>query len=290
MEFNSLQIAVASDAAALAIEPYVPAISYFAKDFSAAPGMLGNAVAIPVFEHGTTKDGTVLTADAWSTDTPLDGVTLNLNKDIVKTYALQDTAAAGTSTFLKNGAEAIAHVLGVEVNKYVFGELTKTKIDTANGEVLSATTPTAKAGFAGLFATAQNLSCDPYDCALVLNPATYSSLLSTMDYNVIGSSEAAKYGVLESVYGFRAVINSPFLDTTNGIKGLIIPRDCFGVAARWNKPIIDGYNTSWVATDAKTSLPMGFRIYEDTRRGAAVMGGDCMLGARILQKGIIELV
>lgn len=150
------------------------------------------------------------------------------------------------------------------------------------------TAPTTKAGFAGLFAIAGDKGLNPYDCVVVLNNATYASLLSSMgDSYVYGGPELVRSGVVENLYGFRGVVNSPFMPA--GKKGFIIPWNSLGVVSRWDKPAIDGYEETWTAVDPKTGFTVGYRVFEHLCKGKAYIGGNCLFGAKILQKGIITL-
>lgn len=154
---------------------------------------------------------------------------------------------------------------------------------------ISADAPTTKQGFAGLYNVASEKGANPYDCVAVLNPATFAALLSSMgDSYVYGGPELVRGGFVENLYGFRGVVGCPQL--ASGTKGFIIPWNCLGVVSRYDKPAIDGYADTWTAVDPKTGFTVGYRVFEDLRRGKAYLGGNVLFGAKILQKGIIKLV
>ena len=149
--------------------------------------------------------------------------------------------------------------------KYVFeNTLADSNLSTVQElTAYTATAPTTKQGFAGLYATASDKGANPYDCVAVLNPATYAALLSSM-----GDS-------------------SPFMP--EGKKGFIIPWNTLGVVSRWDKPAIDGYEETWTAIDPKTGFTIGYRVFEHLCKGKAFMGGNVLFGAKVLQPGIITL-
>lgn len=70
-----------------------------------------------------------------------------------------------------------------------------------------------------------------------------------------------------------------------GVKGLIVPRGSLGIVARLNKPAINGYANTWQAEDAN-GLTIGFRVFENLCAGKAQLGGDLLLGAKIINKAV----
>ena len=293
MKFSEIQINVASDQAIQGIQKHVPAISLFARSFTPRAGEQYNGVAVPAFANlsgATSQDANNLTSDIWSDGEELQGAVVPLQKNISKVYALTDLEAANTDNlYLADGARAIADQVTLEAVKYVFTEvLADSNLSTV--QTLSdytETAPTTKGGFASLFATASDAGLNPYDCVVVLNPTTYAALLSTMDYNILGGVEAVRSGVVDSIYGFRGCVCSPFMPT--GKKGFVVPFNCLGVVSRWDKPAIDGYADTWTAIDPKTGFTVGYRIYESLGKGKAFIGGNVLFGAKVLQKGIITL-
>lgn len=216
---------------------------------------------------------------------------VSLEKNISKVYGLTDYEAAATDNlYLADGARAIAEQVTLEAVKYTFETvLAESNLSTVQDITeYTASAPTSKAGFAGLFAVASSKGANPYDCVAVLDPVTYAGMLSTLgDSYVYGGPEMVRAGVVENLYGLRGVVCSPFMPT--GIKGYVIPWNCLGVVSRWDKPAVDGYADTWTATDPKTGATIGYRIFEHLCRGKAYMGGNMLFGAKVLQKGIITL-
>ena len=287
-KFADIQLTVASEQAIAGIQKHVPKISLFAKSFSGRAGSPYNAVAVPVFANlsGVAdvdyKDPTV---DKYCSGEQLEGQMIPLNKQFVKSYALTDYEVGSTdSLYLADGARAIADQLTLEVANYVFG----TVLSSAEITV-SASTPSTKAGFAGLLAATANAGANPYDCVVALNANTYSTLLGTLDSYVYGGPEAVRDGVVPGLYGFRGVVLAPTMPAD--INGFIIPWESIGVVSRWNKPAVDGYEATWVATDDKTGFSIGYRVFEHLCRGTAYIAGDVLCGAKLLAPSkIVKLV
>ena len=287
-KFADLQLAVASEQAIIGIQKHVPKISLFAKSFSGRAGQPYNAVAVPVFANlsGVSDvDFKDPTADKYCNGEQLEGQMIPLDKQFVKSYALTDYEVGSTDNmYLADGARAIADQLTLEVANYVFGTVLSSEEIT-----VSASTPNTKAGFAGLLAATANAGANPYDCVVALNANTYSTLLGTLDSYVYGGPEAVRDGVVPGLYGFRGVVLAPTMPT--GINGFIIPWESIGVVNRWNKPAVDGYEATWVATDDKTSFSIGYRVFEHLCRGTAYIAGDVLFGAKLIQPSkIVKLV
>ena len=306
--FQDMQIDVAAQRAAIGLTKHIPKISVFAKNFAPTGDFYGNGVAVPVLGNTqgvTTQAPGTLTADVWCDSLEqATGERIALDVNYVKSYAVTDYEAGVTEQndlYLADMGYAIGDYIGQEVSRYVFQTaLSESKILSAAGETslsaishalpaLTATPQTAKRAYTSLAADA-SLSCNPYDSVLVLAPAYFYQLVDALEYQVYGSQDAVRFGVVPGFAGFKDVILAPEL--TGTIKGLIIPWNTFGVVARWNKPAGGGMGVveSWPEFDEKTGFPFGFRAFYHNCKGALIFGGDVLFGAKIVQKGIIPLV
>lgn len=297
MKFSEVQLNVAADQAIAGIQRHVPAISLFARSFNGRAGEQYNGVAVPAFANlsgATVSDANNITADIWCNGEELQAAVVSLEKNISKVYALTDYEAAATDNlYLADAYRAIADQVTEEAVKYVMQTvLADANLSAAAGadvSTLTASAPTAKAGFAGLFNVANEHGINPYDTVAVLDPLTFSALLSSMgDSYVYGGPELARSGVVENLYGFKGVVACPQL--ASGTKGFLIPWNTLGVVSRWDRPAIDGYTFTDTVTDPKTGFTVGFRGFEHLCRGKAYIGGNVLFGAKILQKGIVKLV
>ena len=280
MALSDLQLKVASEYAVQGIQKHMAPLSFFAHNFKELEDRPGAAIAVPVFDLEDAADFNSSTNN-WCSTEDIDGVTVTLDKHLIKSIALDDvTAGESDVNFLRDGAIAISRVLGHAANKYVFG-LLQNVTETATVDL------STKQAFADLFAVADAKGINPYESVLVLDPTNFAALLGTMDALVYGGPDAVKDGIIPGLYGFRAVICSSYLP--EGTVGAIIPYGTLGIASRVNKPAINGYVATFTAAD-DNGLAIGFRAFEHLCEGKMVLGGDILMGAKILQTGIVRLV
>lgn len=279
MNFSQIQLNVAAESAIMGIQKHVPKIDLFAKSFSGRAGAPYNGVAVPLFSNisGVTTFDPTSTDDKYCNGEALQGAVIPLNKLTVKSYTLTDYEVGSTDNlYLADGARAMAEQASLDIANTIFTEaLSSTDI------TLSAATPNTKAGFAGLFGTAADKGLNPYDCVIALNATTFSTLLGTLDSYVYGGPEAIRDGVVPGLYGFRGVVVAPSLPA--GYNGFIIPWESIGIANRWNKAAVDGYDAQWTATDPKTGFTVGFRVFEHLCSGTVKMACDVLWGYKLIQ-------
>lgn len=295
-KFSEIQLNVASDQAIAGIQKHVPSIASFARSFSSAAGSPFNGIALPIFANlsGVSNQSANSMADGtWCNGEELEGAVVTLDKHISKVYKMSDYTAqsVGDNLYLADASRAIAEQVTLEAVKSVFtvtlGDANLSTVETLSD--YTATAPTAKQGFAGLFATASEKGLNPYDTVAVLDAPTFAACLSSLgDSAIYGGPEAVRNGVFENgPYGFKTVVMCPFL--ASGTKGFLIPYDSIGVASRYDAPAIDGYAETWSAVDPKTGFTISYRVFEHLCNGAAYIGGSTLFGAKILQKGIVKL-
>ena len=282
MAFSDLNIKIASEAAVIGLQPHMARLDAFAHNFSPASGVHYQGIQIPVYALSAAAEFDEETNNWCAGENEVDGQILTLDNHLIKSISITDIENGNVDiNFLRDGARAIADVIGHGANKTVFGMFNATNCP------ISAEAPSTKEGFAGLVKVAADNNVNPYECTLVLNPETYSTLLGKLDYAVVGTSEAIKYGVIPELYGFRTVQMSQYLP--EGVKGLIIPYGTVGIASRLNRPAIDGYVATWEA-GTPDGFTIGFRVFEHLCKGRMYMGADVLFGAKILQPGIVRLV
>lgn len=276
MAFNDLQLKVAAETAIMGLQPHMASLKYFAHNFKELEDRKGSAIAVPVYSLTEAADFDTDSNNWGSGENEIQGEVLNLEKHLIKSIALDDVAANTTEVnFLRDGTKAIVDVIAHGANKYVYGMINETNCPTS-----AAFTGSDKTAFANLFKIASDNGINPYEAVVVLTPEYYSKVLSFLDAVVYSNDQAVKYGVVEGLYGFRAVIASSYLPA--GVKGAIIPYQCVGIASRINKPAVDGYVNTWTAT-TEDGFALGFRVYEDLAKGVARLGADVLMGAKLFQ-------
>lgn len=276
MAFSDLQLKVASEAAVLAAERYITPVKVFAKDFSPRAGAKFGAVAVPVFDLSAAGEFNE-TTNNWCNGEGINGAVVQLEKQFIKQVKLTDVQNGETDiNLLRDGSEAIARKLGAAVEKYVMDTIAAGATGATQTVALSAINDSV----AGLHAGCAAAGVDPYDSVLVLSPDVFGKLLANVPYNILGSQEAVKYGLIYSLYGFKGVVQGATLSANTGY---IVPTDSIALASRYNAPVVDGYAATWQATDEKTGLTFGYRYFEHLCGGYGIIAGDVLMGAKVVQ-------
>lgn len=123
MALSDLQLKVASETAVLGLEKHMAPLTVFAHNFKELEDRPGAAIAIPVFDLSAAADFNSSTNN-WGTGEDIDGVTLTLDKHLIKSVQLDDvTAGESDVNFLRDGAKAITEKLAHAANAYAFGLL-----------------------------------------------------------------------------------------------------------------------------------------------------------------------
>lgn len=283
MGFSDLQIRVASETAVMGLQRMLGPLKELTVDFSPSGDRHFAGVQVPVYDLDAAAEFNESTNNWCGGTNEVGGVVVTLDKHFIKSLALSDIEKGGTDiNFLRDGSKAIAETLAVATNKYVWGLINSTNVPTEEEF-----TGTDKAAFAELFKIADDNGVNPYDCVLALNPEYFAKLLSLMDSNIYGGSDAVQKGVVPGLYGFKSVVCTPYLP--EGTIGAIIPNGTLGVVSRINKPAVDGYVNTWNA-ETPDGFAVGFRVFEHLCYGKAFLGADVLVGAKVMQEGIIRLI
>ena len=283
MAFSDLQIKVASETAIMGLQKHMASLKYFAKDVKPTADRPFAGVQVPVYSLSEAAEFNETTNNWCGGTNETNGVVVTLDKHLIKSISLDDVSAGETDiNFLRDGSQAIADVLGHAANKYVWGLINQTNVPTQ--ETFNASSKTA---FANLFKIADDHGVNPYECVLALNPENFAKLLSMLDANVYSTDEAIKYGVVEGLYGFKAVVCTSYLPA--GTIGAIIPYNTIAIVSRTNKPAVDGYVATWTA-ETEDGFSLGYRVFEHLCYGKMFLGADVLMGAKIVQDGIVRLV
>lgn len=283
MAFSDLQIKVASETAVMGLQKHMASLKYFAKDVKPTADRPFAGVQVPVYSLTEAAEFDENTNNWCGGKNEVGGVVVTLDKHLIKSISLDDVSAGETDiNFLRDGSQAIADVLGHAANKYVWGLINSSNVPTQ--ETFNAASKTA---FANLFKIADDHGVNPYECVLALNPENFAKLLSMLDANVYSTDEAIKYGVVEGLYGFRAVVCTSYLPA--GTIGAIIPYNTIAIVSRTNKPAVDGYVATWTA-ETEDGFSLGYRVFEHLCYGKMFIGADVLMGAKIVQDGIVRLV
>lgn len=282
MSFSDLQIKVAAETAVMGLQKHMASLKYFAHNFSPMADRPFAGVQVPVYSLADAAEFDENSNNWGSGTNEVDGVVVTLDKHFIKSISLTDVEAGETDiNFLRDGSAAIADILSHAANKAVYGILNATNVTA------SATMPATKDAYAGLLKICDDNGVNPYECILALSPEYFGKLLAMLDANIYGGDSAIKFGVVEGLYGFKAVVMTSYLP--DGVKGCIIPYNTVGIVGRTNKPVVDGYVNTWTAQN-DDGFTLGFRVYEDLAKGKCLLGADVLFGAKIVQDKAIRLI
>lgn len=284
MAFSDLALKAASESAVIAAHKNLAKLNLFAKNFSELQGVPGKSIAVPVYGLTPAAAFNATTNNYGSGSNEIGGELITLDQHLVKSITITDVEEAETGIrWATDSAYAIADMLTRGVNDYVFGLINATNVTT------TATTPSTKAQVAGLYAIAANNDLPVDRCIVALKPTQFANVLSQLDANVYGGSEAIRLGVIEGLYGFKGFVCAPNLP--EGTDGAIICDSAVGVASRYLFPGTEGaYPQAWSATD-DNGFTLGFRRFMDLASGSNKFAGDVLFGASLLQPTkIVRLV
>lgn len=282
--FDDLKMKVAAEASIQAMHAEMAKLQDFVHDYTELEGRKGEAIAVPVIDLSASAEFDADTNNYCNGQNEVDGATVNLDKHFVKSVMITDRQLAATDfNWLRDIATAETNVIARNINKYVFGLINETNCP------LSATLDvTSKTAVANLYKIATDNDIPVGDAVVVLGPADYAKVLSYLDSNVYGGSEAIREGRIPGLYGFRAFVCSTFLN--EGVKGAIVSRDAIGLASRYLEPMEGAYPDAWRASDGDIAT-IGFRHFSNLCTGRRYLACEALFGAKVLQKNkIIRLV
>ena len=282
--FDDLKMKVAAEASIQAMHAEMAKLQDFVHDYTELEGRKGEAIAVPVIDLSASAEFDADTNNYCNGQNEVDGATVNLDKHFVKSVMITDRQLAATDfNWLRDIATAETNVIARSINKYVFGLINETNCP------LSATLDvTSKTAVANLYKIATDNDIPVGDAVVVLGPVDYAKVLSYLDSNVYGGSEAIREGRIPGLYGFRAFVCSTFLN--EGVKGAIVSRDAIGLASRYLEPMEGAYPDAWRASDGDIAT-IGFRHFANLCTGRRYLACEALFGAKVLQKNkIVRLV
>ena len=282
--FDDLKMKVAAEASIQAMHAEMAKLQDFVHDYTELEGRKGEAIAVPVIDLSASAEFNADTNNYCNGQNEVDGALVNLDKHFVKSVMITDRQLAATDfNWLRDIATAETNVIARSINKYVFGLINETNCP------LSATLDvSSKTAVANLYKIATDNDIPVGDAVVVLGPVDYQKVLSYLDSNVYGGSEAIREGRIPGLYGFRSFVCSTFLN--EGLKGAIVSRDAIGLASRYLEPMEGAYPDAWRASDGDIAT-IGFRHFANLCTGRRYLACEALFGARVLQKNkIVRLV
>ena len=283
MAFSDLAMKVAATKSIEAMHAAMAPLSLFAHDYTELDGRKGEAIAVPVINLSASGEFDPETNNYCAGGNLPDGQLVTLNHHFVQSASITDRQLAATNfNWLGDLAAAQARQLGRDVNKAVMQMFNDSNI------TLSATLDvTSKEAIASLVKTAADNDINPTDAIVILGSADFYKVLSKLDSNVYGGSEAIRDGYISGLYGFYGFVQSTFLPA--GVKGVIVSRDAVGLASRYLEPMADTYSDTWRATDGDMAI-IGVRVFGQKCSGMRYIASECLFGCKILLPNKIVLL
>ena len=275
MAFSDLAMKVAATKSIEAMHAAMAPLSLFAHDYTELDGRKGEAIAVPVINLSASGEFDPDTNNYCAGGNLPDGQLVTLNHHFVQSASITDRQIAATNfNWLGDLAAAQARQLGRDVNKAVMQMFNDTNIK------LSATLDvTSKEAIASLVKTAADNDINPTDAIVILGSADFYKVLSKLDSNIYGGTEAIRDGYISGLYGFYGFVQSTFLPA--GVKGVIVSRDAVGLASRYLEPMADTYSDTWRATDGDMAI-IGVRAFGQKCSGMRYIASECLFGCKIL--------
>lgn len=279
----------ASDKAIIAARKHLEKLSLFTTNFSDEAAQPGTTLKVPVFagsavnfdpsnSHGYNDvEGTVKFAS----------IAFDTHKKLTFGFQDKDKLLVDTDPFWSKCGIAAGQGVGQALLEVATSKL----VYTAAVQVTSWSVTLANMAALRAQCAANNL--DPARCVVILEPASFATLLALLPANVIGDGSAIVDGVAKGLFGFKAVIEGNTISKVSGAEesgvspkkgvGFVVPEDALAVGCR----VIDGGDTAeeWgTATDEITGLTLGHRITVDQNSGHRYYTVEGLIGAALTKQ------
>ena len=269
----------AANEALVKIQPDINMVKLFAYDFSDDFAGYGFTVKVPVIDGGTVAEFDIDSNDYEHQSGTVTYAPIQLDTQLKTTFEFTgyDVLEAPNAPYWNKCAEAGAIAISRGISEYIGGMIDATSADlSANAAVLSGDLTKAKlAKLRGLCKGRKG------DTILALSPDYYNEMLALFDANVYGGTQAVQDGMVEGLYGFKAVVE--LNDLPDGTVGALIPTNSIAVASRQVAVGDESiYSEIGGATDEN-----GFTItvmrHGSAAKGKGFMNVTTMFGAALVQ-------
>jgi hypothetical protein len=305
---TSPELVFAANTAILKAQRAIAKLTKFATDFTPDAAQPGSTMMIQFFDDGEAAEYNAETNNYSHADGSTSFIPVTFTNHPKKSFAFtpEDFLKVNGSKFWENSGAASGRAVEIAILKTVSQYINKTMIPTSGtdrqedstgrvtGTLLDFGAWNEAVFGTGTFdknAVAVNCReyCDaaeinPGECVLMLNASAYGRVLASLDANLYGGPEAIRFGMIEGLYGFDAVMENDLLLKTQGLIGAIIPRNAIGVAGRI-LPIVNPklYEEVGTITDEHSGLTLQFRRGGSWETDRAVMTCEALFGAKLLQ-------
>ncbi len=286
---TSPALVYATDKAIIAARKALAKVGFFATDFSAEAVQPGTTMKIPIFTPGEATAFNASSNNYENAEGSVTWVPVTFDHHVKNTFQFDDKdfLLANGTHFWANAGRASGDAIAKSIIAAVSKLINKTNIPkTAANEVVW--TSAAKTKVPDLRAVCDAADIDPAQTVLMLTPTRFAELLSTLDANIYGGPSAIRDGIVEGLYGFKAVIENGALDSgaTEKLNGALIPTDGMAVAGRL-VPVLSPsvYEEVGNTRDEVSGLVVGVRRHGNPATGANYVTHEALFGAALAQPG-----
>ena len=296
MAFSDLVKHTAADAGITQLGYFTKGISQFAHDFTPQTAQRYAGVAVPVYSLSASDFDA--STNNWCDGDDVGGLVVTLDYHSIAGISLPDTGVSLSGNYagcaygeqdmtvnqiVRDATVGIVKAIEEQIATNIYG-----KFLTSNVAVSAKTAPavsadaTAWAEAIGDAVTAGAIT-DPTKAVMLVTPELFYGFYAAAakDHVVFPEQEALKYGMIENVFGLKAVVMAKSLGG-GAVKAALVQEDAFGIVSRANRPAINGY---WDTFEIRTEdgFQIGFRAFEHLCQGALKFAGDALYGAKFLQ-------
>lgn len=288
---TSPALVFAADKAIIACRKALAKAQLFCTDFSAEATQPGSTLKIPVFTPGAATDFNASTNNYESTDGSVSFASIAFDHHVKNTFQFDDKdfTLVNGSAFWANAGRASGDAIAQAISKALAGLIVK---DAVSNEAVFA--QSSKSALSALRKVCAEKGIDPAQTVVMLAPEAFAAILAALDANVYGGSEAIRQGIVEGLYGFKAVIEQSDLSTTATEKlvGALVPDTALAVAGRVVPVLSPGvYEEIGITTDEVSGLALGLRRHGNPATGANYATAEALFGAALVQPSkIVRLV
>lgn len=267
------------------LAPEINIVKQFAYDISDVVADYGDKIRVALVTGGVAESFSDSCADRnyeHATGELSDVfVTLNDQPKSTITISQMEKLELPNDSFWTRFAEAGANSIGKAISTAVGGKFTTAAC--TGGKVVLAFDDTKSEAYNRKQLALLRTSCKGRiaDTVLLLNPTNYATMLSLFPAQVYGGTDPILNGLVEKLYGFKAVVCA--YDLPDGVTGALVPANGLAIAVRPVAiPDPAAYPEAGVVTD-ENGFSLSVLRHTAFATGKAYLNATCLVGAELTQ-------
>ena len=266
--------------ALIASRKYIAKIRQFATDFSDEAIQSGATMKIPVYNGAPASAFNATNNNYETTDGSVTWVSVTFANHYKSTFEItdKDMLDFNATSFWTTVGIAQGRAIGLAIEGVVGGLFTTTAV-TKTAYIGSTIT---KKSIASIRAASATAGADPARSVMLLSPAIFAEVISLLDANVYGNAQAIQDGLVEGLYGYKAIMECSSLPS--GVIGVVVPEDAVAVASRLirvGSPKV--YEEVGTAVDPDSGFVLGVRRHGSPAKGTNFGTMEVLFGATLAQ-------